>query len=82
MPRVSVERDERERMRFARADIPTRSRNKIPSIASQRVRNVRYRELGASYFDRLRHSQSVERLTRRLEQLGYEVHLEPRPAAV
>jgi len=25
--------------------------------------------------------QSVERLTRRLEQLGYEVHLEPRPAA-
>jgi len=26
--------------------------------------------------------QSVERLTRRLEQLGYAVHLEPRPAAV
>ena len=25
--------------------------------------------------------QSVERLTRRLEQLGYAVHLEPRPAA-
>jgi hypothetical protein len=26
-------------------------------------------------------SQSVERLTRRLEQLGYAVHLEPRPVA-
>src|SRR5215471_9958091 len=28
-----------------------------------------YRELGATHFDRLRHSQSVEHLTRRLEQL-------------
>src|SRR5262247_1839814 len=45
------------------------------------VRHEPYRELGATYFDRLRHSQSVERLTRRLEQLRYEVHLEPRPAA-
>jgi transposase len=45
------------------------------------VRHEPYRELGATYFDRLRHSQSVERLTRRLEQLGYAVHLEPRPAA-
>ena len=45
------------------------------------TRHEPYRELGATYFDRLRQSQSVERLTRRLEQLGYEVHLEPRPAA-
>jgi len=45
------------------------------------VRHEPYRELGATYFDRRRHSQSVEHLTRRLEQLGYTVHLEPRPAA-
>src|SRR5215468_4658378 len=45
------------------------------------VRQEPYRELGATYFDRRRHSQSVEHLTRRLEQLGYTVHLEPRPAA-
>jgi len=45
------------------------------------VRHEPYRELGATHFDRLRHSQSVERLTQRLEQLGYAVHLEPRPAA-
>ena len=45
------------------------------------VRHEPYRELGATYFDRRRHSQSVEHLTRRLEQLGYAVHLEPRPAA-
>jgi len=45
------------------------------------VRHEPYRELGATYFDRLRQSQNVERLTRRLEQLGYEVHREPRPAA-
>jgi transposase len=32
------------------------------------VRHEPYRELGATHFDRLRHSQSVERLTRRLEQ--------------
>jgi hypothetical protein len=33
------------------------------------VRHEPYRELGAIYFDRRRHSQSVEHLTRRLEQL-------------
>ena len=44
-------------------------------------RQESYRELGADYFDRLRQSQSVDRLTRRLEQLGYQVHLESRPAA-
>jgi hypothetical protein len=32
------------------------------------VRHEPYRELGATYLDRLQHSQSVERLTRRLEQ--------------
>jgi len=44
-------------------------------------RQESYRELGADYFDCLRRSQSVERLTRRLEQLGYQGHLESRPAA-
>ena len=32
------------------------------------VRHEPYRELGATHFDQRRHSQSVERLTRRLEQ--------------
>jgi hypothetical protein len=32
------------------------------------VRHEPYRELGATSVDRLRQSQSVERLTRRLEQ--------------
>lgn len=53
----------------------------LVSVFSILVRHEPYRELGATHFDRLRHSQSVERLTRRLEQLGYAVHLEPRPAA-
>jgi transposase len=46
------------------------------------VRHEPYRELGATSVDRLRQSQSVERLTRRLERLGYAVHLETRPVAV
>src|SRR5262249_35022416 len=40
----------------------------LVSVFSILVRHQPYRELGATYFDRLRHSQSVERLTRRLEQ--------------
>ena len=51
------------------------------SVFSILIRHEPYRERGATHFDRLRHSQSVERLTRRLEQLGYAVHLEPRPVA-
>ena len=53
----------------------------LVSVFSILVRHEPYRELGATYVDRRRHSQSVEHLTRRLEQLGYAVHLEPRPAA-
>jgi hypothetical protein len=53
----------------------------LVSVFSILVRHEPYRELGATHFDRLRHSQSVEHLTRRLEQLGYAVHLAPRPAA-
>jgi transposase len=36
-----------------------------------------YQELGANYFDDQRRHQLVDRLTRRLERLGYRVSLEP-----
>ena len=36
-----------------------------------------HRELGANYFDERRRQFSVDRLTRRIERLGYRVHLEP-----
>jgi len=39
-------------------------------------RNEEYRELGANYFDERRH-YPVDRLARRIEHLGYRVHLEP-----
>jgi transposase len=38
-----------------------------------------YHELGAIYFDAQRQHHVVDRLMRRIEQLGYHVHLEPRP---
>jgi transposase len=40
-------------------------------------RNQPYQELGANYFDRHRHEHLVDRLTQRLERLGYRVSLEP-----
>ena len=40
----------------------------LVSVFSILVRHEPYRELGATHFDRLRQSQSVEHLTRRLEQ--------------
>ena len=36
-----------------------------------------YRELGANYFDDRRRHYTVDRLARRIEHLGYRVHLEP-----
>ena len=36
-----------------------------------------YRELGANYFDEQRRQFPVDRLTRRIEHLGYRGHLEP-----
>jgi transposase len=36
-----------------------------------------YRELGANYFDERRRHYTVDRLARRIEHLGYRVHLEP-----
>ena len=44
-------------------------------------RNEPYRELGAHYFDEHQREHVVDRLTRRLQHLGYRVSLEPVPAA-
>jgi transposase len=44
-------------------------------------RNEPYHELGATYFDEHQREHPVDRLTRRLEHLGYRVSLEPVPAA-
>jgi transposase len=44
-------------------------------------RHEPYQELGANYFDEQRRHHLVDRLTRRIERLGYRVHLEPVPAA-
>jgi transposase len=43
-------------------------------------RNEPYQELGANYFDEHRREHLVDRLTRRIERLGYRVGLEPVPA--
>ena len=43
-------------------------------------RNESYRELGADYFETRRRQQLVDRLARRIEHLGYHVHLEPLPS--
>ena len=44
-------------------------------------RHEPYQDLGAHYFDQQRQHHLVDRLTRRIERLGYRVHLEPVPAA-
>jgi hypothetical protein len=44
-------------------------------------RNEPYQELGANYFDQYRREHLVDRLTRRLERLGYGVSLATVPAA-
>jgi transposase len=43
-------------------------------------RHELYRELGPTYFDEQRRAHLVDRLTRRIERLGYRVSLEPAPA--
>jgi transposase len=40
-------------------------------------RHEPYRELGANYFDECQRTHLVDRLTRRIERLGYHVSLEP-----
>ena len=43
------------------------------------VRHQPYRELGADYFETHRRQHVVDRLTRRIERLGYRVSLELQP---
>lgn len=42
---------------------------------------VDYRDLGADYFDKTQSKATASRLKKRLENLGFEVQLTPRPAA-
>ena len=49
----------------------------MKSIFYMLSRNVPYHELGANYFDARRRHSTVDRLARRIEHLGYRVHLEP-----
>jgi hypothetical protein len=42
-------------------------------------RNASYHELGTTYFDAHQRAHLVDRLTQRLEHLGYRVSLEPLP---
>ena len=51
------------------------------SVFHMLTRNEPYRELGANYFDERRRHYTVDRLTSRIEHLGYRVHLEPEPTA-
>jgi transposase len=44
-------------------------------------RHEPYQDLGANYFEAQRQQHLVDRLTRRIERLGYRVRLEPVPAA-
>jgi len=44
------------------------------------VRHQPYRELGGDYVETHRRQHAVDRLTRRIERLGYRVSLEPQPA--
>jgi transposase len=49
----------------------------MKSIFYMLSRNAPYHELGANYFDERRRHSTVDRLARRIEHLGYRVHLEP-----
>jgi transposase len=44
-------------------------------------RHEPYHELGGNYFDERKKESVVNRLLKRLQQLGYEAHIEPLPAA-
>ena len=51
------------------------------SVFHRLTRNAPYHELGGNYFDERRRQYTVDRLTSRIEHLGYRVHLEPLPTA-
>jgi hypothetical protein len=40
-----------------------------------------YKDLGADYFDKLNPARVLNRLTKRIQNLGYQVQLSPLPAA-
>src|SRR4051794_12043722 len=44
-------------------------------------RGIAYRDLGADHFDRAQNNRLAQRLTRKLQQLGFEVALTQRAAA-
>jgi transposase len=52
----------------------------VVSVFHMLSRNEPYRELGANYFDEHQRQHVVDRLTRRIERLGYHVHLEALPS--
>jgi transposase len=43
------------------------------------MRQEPYRDLSATYFDEQRRHHLMDRLARRIEQLGYHLRLEPPP---
>jgi hypothetical protein len=47
------------------------------SVCPMLARQEPYRELGAHYFDERRRQFTIDRLTQRMEHLGYRVQLEP-----
>jgi hypothetical protein len=51
------------------------------SVLPMLSRTEPYRALGSNYFDERRRHSTVDRLTSRIEHLGYRVHLEPLPTA-
>jgi transposase len=53
----------------------------MKSVFYMLTRHEPYHELGANYFDERRRQYTVDRLTSRIERLGYRVHLEPLPTA-
>ncbi len=59
-----------------------KTRNQLMvSVFHMLTRNEPYRELGANSSDERRRHYTVDRLTARIEHLGYRVHLEPLPTA-
>jgi hypothetical protein len=48
-----------------------------PQLVVMLARHESDRELGSNYFDEQRRDHLIDRLTRRIQRLGYHVHLEP-----
>jgi hypothetical protein len=61
---------------FNRAKVSSSSRH-LPFEHPTLSRKASYREWGANSYDARRQRCTVDRLTRRIEHLGYRVHLDP-----